>query len=229
MTQSFYILDGHYQIYRAFYGLPQSLTSPSGEPTGATHVFCTMLFALLRERKPDYLAVAMDVSDETVFRRDLDGAYKANREPPPEALSLQADRIISIIEALGIPLLRLPGFEADDLMATVAERLKDKPIDIYLVSRDKDLEQLLTDRVRLFDAKNNRIIGAAELLEEKGYTPQQAVELQTLTGDSTDNIPGIHGVGPKKALQLISRFGSAQGVIDHADELTPKMREQVEA
>lgn len=229
MTQSFYILDGHYQIYRAFYGLPQSLTSPSGEPTGATHVFCTMLLALLRERKPDYLAVAMDVSDGTVFRRDLDSSYKANREPPPESLSRQADRIVSIIEALRIPLFRKPGFEADDLMATIAESLKDHPVDIYLVSRDKDLEQLLTDRVRLFDAKNNRIIGPAELLEEKGYTPEQAVELQTLTGDSTDNIPGVHGVGPKKALELIRRYGSALGVLEHAHELTPKMREQVEA
>jgi len=229
MARSFYVLDGHYQIYRAFYGLPQSLTSPSGEPTGATHVFCAMLFALLRGRRPDYVAVAMDVSDETVFRRDLDRAYKAHRDPAPEALHVQADRIVTIVETLGVPVFRQPGFEADDLMATIAERLKGEDIDIYLVSRDKDLEQLITDRVRLLDTKNDRILDAAALQAEKGYSPEQVVDVQTLVGDSTDNVPGVLGIGIKTAVKLIGRFGTAEGVLEHAEELTPKMCERVKA
>jgi DNA polymerase-1 len=226
-VQTLYLIDGHYQIYRAFYGLPQQLTSPSGEPTGATHVFCAMLFNLLRERKPDYVAVVMDVSDETVFRREIDENYKAHRDAMPEALEVQADRIVSIVEALGVPIHRLGGFEADDLMATIVERLRDQDVMIYLVSRDKDLDQLLSDRVRLLDPTKDEVIDPAKLLENKGFTPVQAVEVQTLVGDSTDNIPGVPGVGPKTAAKLIAQYGTAEAVLAHADELTPKLCERV--
>ena len=229
MAEKLYILDGHYQMYRAFYGLPENLTSPGGEPTGATHVFCMMLFGLIRDHHPDYLAIALDVHDETVFRRELDAGYKANRDPTPETLLVQMERIVAIVEALGIPILRVPRFEADDVMATVAERLKDEEIDIYLVSRDKDLEQLITDRVRLYDAKRDQVIDAAALLEQKGYTPRQAVDLQTLVGDSTDNIPGVPGVGVKTAVKLIRQYGSAEAVLEHAGKLTPRMGERVRA
>jgi len=229
MPKTLYLLDGHYQIYRAFYGLPQQLSSPSGEPTGATHVFCSMLFGLIQKRRPDYLAMVMDVSDETVFRRDLDPNYKAHRDPAPEALHVQADRIVSILSALGVPIYRLPGFEADDLIATIVERLRDEDVCVYVVSRDKDLEQLLSDRVRLFDPGKDTEMDVAALLAAKGYTPQQAVEVQTLAGDSTDNIPGVPGIGPKTAAKLILQYGSADAVIEHADELTPKMSERVKA
>ncbi len=229
MPKTLYLLDGHYQIYRAFYGLPQQLSSPSGEPTGATHVFCSMLFGLIQKRRPDYLAMVMDVSDETVFRRDLDPNYKAHRDPAPDSLHVQADRIVSILAALGVPIYRLQGFEADDLIATIVERLRDEDIWVYVVSRDKDLEQLLSDRVRLFDPGKDAEVDVAALLESKGYRPQQAVEVQALSGDSTDNIPGVHGIGPKTAAKLILQYGSADAVIEHADELTPKMRERVKA
>lgn len=229
MPKTLYLLDGHYQIYRAFYGVPQQLTSPTGEPTGATHGFFAMLFALIRTRNPDYLAMTMDVSDKTVFRRDIDPEYKANREPPPEELTIQADRIVSIIKAMRIPLLRLGGFEADDIMATIPELLRDKDVEIFLVSRDKDLHQLLNDRVRLFDPTKSEVLDPASLLETKGYSPDQAVEIQTLVGDSTDNIPGVPGIGPKTAVKLISQYGTADAVFQHADDLTPKMKERVKA
>ena len=229
MARTLYLLDGHYQIYRAFYGLPQPLTSPTGEPTGATHVFCGMLFSLIRERRPDYLAVVLDVSDETVFRRELDASYKAQREPAPEALHVQADRIVSIVTALGVPIYRVPGFEADDVLATITERLRDENIDIFIVSRDKDLEQLISDRVRLFDPTKDAVLDVAALLEAKGYRPEQAVEVQTLMGDSTDNVPGVYGVGLKTAAKLINQYGTADAVIRHVEELTPKMRERVRA
>jgi len=229
MAKTLYIIDGHYQIYRAFYAPFRDLTSPSGEPTRATYVFCQMLFALLRDRRPDYLTVVMDVSDETTFRRELDANYKAHRDPAPEALHVQADRITSIVTTLGIPICRVPGFEADDLMATMAHRLRNQDVDIYLVSRDKDLEQLITEKVRLYDAGKDEVVDSAALAEKKGYTPQQAVEIQTLTGDSTDNVAGVSGIGLKTAVKLINEYGSAQAVVDNAYKLTPKMCERVRA
>lgn len=229
MSQTLYLLDGYYQIYRAFYSMRQPFSSPSGEPTGATHVFCMMLFNLIRQRRPDYLAMALDVGDESVFRVEIDPQYKATRDPAPEDLITQADRIVSIVEALGIPVLRVPGFEADDVMASVAEQLRNEDIQIYLVSRDKDLEQLLTDRVHMYDPTKGEVIDPATLLETKGYTPEQSLEIQNLVGDSTDNIPGIRGVGNKTAIKLVNQYGSAAAVVAHADELTPKMAERVRA
>lgn len=225
--KSFYIIDGHYQIYRAFYGLQQPLNSPTGEPTGATHLFCSMLFGLIRDRKPDYLAMVMDVSDETVFRRDIDPEYKAHRDPAPEALGIQTERIVSIVQALGVPIYRKPGFEADDLMATITEKLRADDVTIFLVSRDKDLDQLLSDRVRLLDPTTGEITDPEKLLEKKGYLPDKAVEIQTLVGDATDNVRGVHGVGPKTAVKLIGQFGSAAETLAHADEQTPKLRERL--
>ncbi len=230
MPKTLYLIDGHYQIYRSFYGLPQALTSPKGEPTGATHVFFAMLFALVRQRKPDYLAMVMDVADETVFRREIDASYKAQREAAPQDLGVQIDRIVSTVTALGTPIYRVPGYEADDVMATIVERLRDRDdLQIFLVSRDKDLEQLMSDHVRMFDPTKSAEIDPQTLLREKGYTPAQAVEVQTLVGDSTDNIPGIAGVGPKTAAKLIAQYGTADNVLAHADELTPKLGEKVKA
>jgi len=229
MAKSLYLLDGHYQIYRAFFAPFRELTSPSGEPTRATFVFTQMIFQLLRTREPDYFAMVMDVSDETTFRRDLDHDYKAHRDPTPEALSRQADRIVSMLEAIRLPIYRVPGFEADDIMATIAERLRDEDMEVYLASRDKDLEQLISDKVRLYDAANEEVIDEARLREKKGYSPREAVEIQTLMGDSTDNIPGVEGVGPKTAIKLIQEYGSAKAVLDNAEKLSGKLVERVKA
>ncbi len=232
-NETFYLIDGHAQIYRAYYAPFRDLTSPAGEPTRATHVFCQTLLNLIRDRRPTYLAMAMDVSDETVFRCDIYPAYKANREPPPEDLPPQTERIVSIVQALGVPIYRLSGFEADDLMATICARLAGRSIDVVLVSKDKDLEQLLTERtpgggtVRLYDPGKEQVIDAAILLETKGYPPDQAVEVQTLAGDTVDNVPGVKGVGLKTAAKLIAKYGSAAAVIEHAEELTPKQRDNV--
>ena len=227
MPDTLYLLDGHAQIYRAYYAPFSNLTAPSGEPTRATHVFCQMLLNLLRDRKPDYLAMVMDVSDETVFRRDIYPEYKAHREPPPEDLPVQMERIVAILTAVGIPILRVPRFEADDIMATLTARLAGESLDLYLVSRDKDLEQLLTPHVALYDPGKEQVITPEELRQTKGWGPEQAVEAQILTGDSVDNVPGVPGIGPKTAAVLLQKYGSVAGIIAHADELTPKQRENV--
>ncbi|MCL2329951.1 MAG: DNA polymerase I [Phycisphaerae bacterium] len=231
MSERIFLIDGLAQIFRCYYAPFRALTSPAGEPTRATFVFTQMLLQLIREQKPDYLAMVMDSDEAPVFRESIDTAYKAHREPPPEDLAPQIRRILEIVRSQDIPVLSVPGFEADDLLATISCQLSVACVnlDVLMVSKDKDLDQVLTDRVKMFDAGKSAIIGPTELMQLKGYTPAQAVEVQTLCGDSTDNIPGIKGVGPKKAAALIAKYGTADNVIAHADELTPAMRENVKA
>jgi DNA polymerase-1 len=229
VPKSLFVIDGHAQIYRCYYAPFRPLTSPTGEPTKAVHVFCSMLFNLLRDQKPDYLVMALDVSDRTVFRCDIYPEYKAHRDPAPDDLHPQADRIIEIVEAMGIPVLRQKGYEADDLMATLAKRVAGDDLDVYLVSKDKDLEQVISDHVFLYDPAKNVVLDRKTLLENKGYVPEQVIDIQTLSGDSVDNIPGVAGIGPKTAVKLIHKYGSAQAVVAHADELTPKQSENVKA
>ncbi len=227
--KSLFLIDGLAQIFRCYYAPFQHLNAPSGEPTRATYVFCNMLFQLAREQQPDYLVMVMDHGDETVFRRDIDPQYKAHRDPPPEDLAPQIDRILKIVASQNVPILTVPRFEADDIIATLCRRFAADDLDVVIVSKDKDLDQLLTDRVRLFDAGKGTAIGPDELRELKGYGPEHAVEVQTLTGDTTDNVPGVKGIGPKKAAALITKYGSAAAVLEHADELTPAMRANVKA
>ncbi len=227
MPKSLYLIDGHAQIYRAYYAPFPDLHSPSGEPTRATHVFWQMVLNLMRDRRPDYLAMVLDCSDETVFRRDFYPDYKAHREPPPEDLPVQMERIIALAETLRLPILRLPTYEADDILATLAARHAGPDLHVFLVSKDKDLEQLLNEHVSLYDPGKDEVITPDKLRELKGWGPEQAIEAQILTGDSVDNVPGVPGIGPKTAAKLLAKYGSARAVVEHADELTPKQRENV--
>ncbi len=227
MPGSLYLIDGHAQMYRCYYAPFRELTAPGGEPVRATYVFSQMLLALVRERKPTHLAMVMDVGGVPTFRDAIYPEYKANRQPPPEDFAPQEARILEILEAGGVPILRVPGFEADDVIATLVEQARGRDLDVFLVSRDKDLEQLLSDRVRMYDPGKGEVIGPAELWKEKGYRPEQVVEVQTLTGDTVDNVPGVKGVGPKTAARLIAAYGTAEEVVRHADELTPAQKANV--
>ncbi len=225
--KSLWLIDGHAQIFRAYYAPFQRLNAPTGEPTKATYVFSQMLLNLIRDKKPDYLAMVMDVSDATVFRVEIDKEYKANRPPSPEDLSPQIDRIVEIVQAMQVPILRESGYEADDLIATICSRLRTEDVDVVIVSRDKDLDQLISDKVRMYDPLSDAYTDAAAMVAEKGYGPDKAIEAQTLMGDSTDNVRGIDGVGPKKAAELLSKYGNVAGVIANVDKLTPKLQERV--
>jgi DNA polymerase-1 len=228
MSKSLYLIDGHAQIFRAYYApFSGSLSSPDGEPTKATHVFTQMLLNLIRDRQPDYLAVTLDADESKLHRLEIFPEYKGNRESAPEDFGIQVERIIEILESAKIPTLQRVGWEADDIAATVSKRLAGPELHVYLVSRDKDLEQLLSAHITMFDPFKGEEITPASLKEKKGWTPEQAIEIQTLSGDSTDNIPGVKGIGPKTALKLIDQYGSAAAVLEHADELTPKQRENV--
>lgn len=229
MAERFFIIDGLSQIFRSYYAPFRRLTAPDGEPTRATYVFTNMLLQLIRQQKPDLLVMAMDSPDEEVFRRQIDPDYKAHRPPPPEDLPPQIERILDIVRAAGIPILSVSGFEADDVIATLARRYAKPDRTVLVVSKDKDLEQLISPDIHLFDPASGESMGPDELRAKKGYGPEQAVEIQTLTGDTTDNVPGVKGVGPKKAADLIARYGSAREVVEHADELTPAMGRNVRA
>jgi DNA polymerase-1 len=228
-VKTFYLLDGHAQVFRAYYAPFRPLTSPSGEPVKAVHVFTQLLLNLIFKQKPDYLAIAFDVADATTERRADYEAYKAQREAAPDDLGPQFQRVFEVVAAMGIPVFMVAGHEADDVIATIAERLAadGDEVDLRIVSKDKDLHQILTPTVRLWDPTNGALIGPDELWTQKGYRPEQAAEIQTLVGDPTDNIPGIHGVGVKTAAKLIEKYGTADAVIDHADEQTPKLRENL--
>jgi DNA polymerase I len=224
MPKKFYIIDGHAQIYRAFFAPFRDLTSPSGEPTKATFVFTQMLINLVEKRKPDYLAMVIDCGDEIAFRTAVFPEYKSNRKPPPDDFHPQEERILQIVRDAGVPIFCKPGFEADDIIATMADRL-DEEFEVYLVSKDKDLRQILSDRIRMYDVQSDEEFGPEQMKAKVGYTPAQAVEVQTLMGDAIDNILGIPGVGEKTAAKLIEKYGTADAVLQHLDELTPKMRE----
>lgn len=227
MPKSLYLIDGHAQIYRAYYAPFRDLTSPTGEPTRATYVFFQMLLSILRSRRPDYLAVVLDADESQLLRKQLYPQYKANRDPAPEDLEIQERRIITLLETAGVPMLRLTGHEADDIMATLVRRINDPDLHVYLVSRDKDLDQLLSPRVSLYDPLKDEVMTPERLVERKGWRPDQAIEAQTLIGDTVDNVPGVPGIGEKTAAKLLAKYGSVQGVIDHANELSPKQRENV--
>ncbi len=224
MAKSFYIIDGHAQIYRAYFAPFRDLTSSTGEPTRATFVFTQMLMNLIERRKPDYLAMVIDSGDESVFRKAIYPEYKATRKARPADFTPQEERILRLVRDAGVPIFVKPGFEADDLIATMVEQLAEQ-FHVYLVSKDKDLRQVLSDRVRMYDPQSDEEIGPQELELKLGITPAEAVEIQTLMGDITDNVPGIPGVGEKTAIKLIKQYGKAEAVMGHLEDLTPKLRE----
>jgi len=191
-----------------------------------------MLLKLLREHQPAHLAVVIDASGDTeTFRSQLDPQYKANRPPPPQDFAPQVQRCLAILREMHIPVLSQEGVEADDVIATIVRRVRRSVPDlrIRIVSKDKDLGQLLDERTELFDVHTGQSLGVEQLFESKGVRPDQVVDMLALMGDSSDNVPGVAGIGPKTAAQLMTTYGSLEGVLDHLHELTPKRREAIEA
>jgi DNA polymerase-1 len=228
MPKSFYIIDGHAHIYRAYFAPFRDLVGPNGEPTKATFVFTQRLLNLIDQRKPDYLAMVIDAGDESVFRKEIYPEYKANRKSRPDDFLPQEQRILSLVKEVGVPIFVKRGYEADDLIATMAAKLCGQDFDVYMVSSDKDLRQVVNDCTKMYDAYTNEVIDAARLEEKYGFNPREALEIQTLMGDNIDNIPGIPGVGDKTALKLIKQYGSAENVLAHVGELKGKMKENFE-
>ncbi|MBL0921020.1 MAG: DNA polymerase I [Phycisphaerales bacterium] len=227
-----YIIDGHAQMFRAFHAIRTPMSSPvTKEPTNATFGFVGMLLKILRTYRPDYLVVVVDAAgDHGTFRSEIYPEYKKNREPPPQALEPQVDRCVALLREIGAPVLGIDRVEADDTIATLVRRLeRERPeLKIRIVSKDKDLQQLLREgRVEMFDVHTDEAIDEARLRAEKGVTPAQVVDMLALMGDTVDNVPGVEGVGPKTAAELISHYGTLDNLLAHAAEIKGKRGEKI--
>ncbi len=226
-----YLIDGSGYIFRAFHALPP-LTRPSdGLPVGAVHGFCAMLWKLLGDSKqsdrPTHIAVIFDHSART-FRNDIYEQYKAQRPPPPEELVPQFPLIRDAVQAFNVARIEQKGFEADDLIATYARLAVEGGGEVTIISSDKDLMQLVRPGVAMFDGMKNKRIGAEEVQEKFGVKPDKVVDVQSLAGDATDNVPGVPGIGIKTAAELINQYGDLDTLLERAGEIKqPKRREKL--
>ena len=226
MSEKILIIDGHSMLNRAFYGLPD-LTNAEGRHTGAVLGFLNILFRVLDEEKPEYLVVAFDLSAPT-FRHKMFAEYKGTRHPMPEELREQVPLIKEVLTAMGVTIITKEGYEADDLIGTVAKRGEKEGMDVTILSGDRDLLQLATDKilVRIPKTKGGQTTvldyHTKDVIEEYQVTPAQIIELKALMGDTADNIPGLPGVGPKTATKILLDYGTIENAHDHVEELKPK-------
>ena len=229
MAKSLFLLDGNSLINRAFYALPP-LTSRRGEPTNAVYGLTMMLLRLMEDYQPDQILVAFDLSGPT-FRHERFGEYKAHRKPMPEELRSQIPLMKALLDKMGIPRLELAGWEADDLIGTAAKQGEQAGYEVYIVTGDRDAFQLISPQTRVLFTK--RGITETETVDEKalranyGLTPEQVVDLKGLMGDSSDNIPGVPGVGEKTARRLLESYSSLEGIYARLDEIKGKLQERL--
>ena len=223
-----YLIDGSSYIFRAFFGVRQQLSTSNGFPTNALYGFINMLQKVIRDEKPDYLVVAFDSPDKT-FRHKIYPNYKANRDAPPEELSRQFPYFEPLVKAYGLSSIRRPGFEADDIIGTLAKKGQQKGLDIVIVSGDKDMMQLISPHIYMLDTMKNKKFMDKEVVEKFGVQADKVVEVMGLMGDSSDHIPGVTGVGPKTAAELIRKFGSIEALYKRIDEVEKKnVKEKLE-
>ena len=220
------LIDGSGYIFRAFHALPP-MTRADGTPVNAVYGFTAMVMKLVDDLAPEHVAVVFDSARKT-FRNDIYAEYKANRSDPPEELVPQFDLVRDATTALSLPQLELPGFEADDLIATYAGVAEAAGLDTVIVSSDKDLMQLVRGGISMLDPMKQRRISDAEVVERFGVTPDKVVDVQALAGDSTDNVPGVPGIGVKTAAELINSYGDLDTLLARAAEIKqPKRRENL--
>jgi DNA polymerase-1 len=221
-----YLVDGSSYIYRAYHAV-RHLSTTQGLPTNATFGFTNMLLKLLSDRKPEYLAMAFDAKGPT-FRHEIYEAYKAHRPPMPEDLAMQIPYIKQVVEGMNIPALELAGYEADDVIGTLARTAEKKGFYVVMVTGDKDFKQLISPRISMWDPMKDRTIDYAGLKNDIGLEPSQWVDVMGLSGDTSDNIPGVPGIGEKTAVSLIKTFGSVEGIFKNLDKITrKKLREDL--
>src|SRR6266700_903025 len=224
-----FLVDGSSYIFRAYHALPPLNRKSDGLQVNAVLGFCNMLWKLLRdmkpEEKPTHLAVIFDQSEHT-FRNELYKDYKAHRPDVPADLIPQFPLIREAVRAFDIPCLEMLGFEADDLIATYARQACAVGANVTIVSSDKDLMQLVNDCVIMYDTMKDKKIGIAEVIEKFGVGPDKVIEVQSLIGDSTDNVPGVPGIGVKTAAQLIGEFGDLETLLSRAGEIKQQKRRE---
>ena len=231
-TDHFYLVDGSGYIFRAYYALPPLSRKSDGLPTGAVSGFSNMLFKLLEdsrsddsENKPTHFAVIFDSARKN-FRNEIYKDYKANRSDPPDDLAPQFEYIRKAVEAFNVPSIEQLNYEADDLIATYAKQIIDAGAKVTVISSDKDLMQLVSKNIRLYDPMKSKVIGEKEVHEKFGVKPTQVIDVQSLAGDSSDNIPGVPGIGIKTAAELINKYKNLETLLKKAEEIPQKKRKQ---
>jgi DNA polymerase I len=225
MNGTLFIVDALNYLFRAFHALPP-LTTKAGQPTGAVYGLCQMLLRIEREHQPSHMCVVFDAPGRT-FRDDLFGEYKANRSPTPPELLAQIDLAHEVAKAFGYTVLSVEGVEADDVIATLVRMAKAEKLAVVIGSSDKDLMQLCSEDVKLLDAMKNRLLGPAEVVEKWFVPPEKLGDVLALMGDSVDNVPGVPGIGPKTAAELINTYGSLEGVLANVDKIKGKKAQAI--
>ncbi len=224
-----YLIDGSGYIFRAYFAMKPLNRKSDGLPVQAVLGFCNMLYKLLEDTKadvaPSHFAVIFDTKGKT-FRNDIYEAYKANRDAPPEDLIPQFQIIRDAVRAFNVPSVELAGYEADDLIATYAVEAAANGAEVTIVSSDKDLMQLVTAEISLLDTMKNRAVGVAEVIEKFGVGPDKVIDVQSLAGDSSDNVPGVPGIGIKTAALLVNEYGDLDSVLQRADEIKQNKRRE---
>ena len=231
-SDHFYLIDGSGYIFRAYYALPPLTRKSDGLPTGAVSGFCSMLFKLLEDsksnenlQKPTHFAVIFDAARKT-FRNEIYSEYKANRSEAPDDLAPQFEYIRKSVVAFNLPSVDLPNYEADDLIATYTEQILAKGAKVTIVSSDKDLMQLYKKNVRIFDPMKNKFITTEDIISKFGVDPDKVIDVQSLAGDSSDNVPGVPGIGVKTAAELINKYGTLEKLLDNAQEIKQNKRRE---
>ena len=231
-TDHFYLIDGSGYIFRAYYALPPLTRKSDGLPTGAVSGFCSMLFKLLEDsksdqnlQKPTHFAVIFDSARKT-FRNEIYSDYKANRSEAPDDLAPQFEYIRKSVLAFNLPSVDLPNYEADDLIATYVDQILKKGAKVTIVSSDKDLMQLYKKGVRIFDPMKNKFITEDDVIKKFGVDASKVIDVQSLAGDSSDNVPGVPGIGVKTAAELINKYGTLEKLLDSAHEIKQNKRRE---
>ena len=231
-SDHFYLIDGSGYIFRAYYALPPLSRKSDGLPTGAVSGFCSMLFKLLEDsrsddskQKPTHFAVIFDSARKN-FRNEIYSEYKANRSEAPDDLAPQFAYIRKSVLAFNLPSVELLNYEADDLIATYAKQIVNVGAKVTIISSDKDLMQLVSDKIRLYDPMKNKVIGEKEVIEKFGVKPNQVIDVQSLAGDSSDNVPGVPGIGVKTAAELINKYKTLENLLSKAEEIPQKKRKE---
>ena len=224
MSENFFIIDGHSQLYQAYYAIT-GLTTPKGQPINAVYGFTGMLRKIIKEDKPCYMAIAFDTKGPT-FRHIEYKEYKSHRKPTPDDLVSQIPLLYDVINAYNIPLFAIQGFEADDIIGTISKKLSKENIECTIITIDKDMDQLIDKHIKIFNPRKKEIRDTEKLRKEKGIEPGNVIDILALGGDSSDNIPGIPGIGYKTALNLIREWKSLENVISNVDKIKGKKKQE---
>jgi len=231
-TDHFYLIDGSGYIFRAYYALPPLSRKKDGMPTGAVSGFCNMLFKLLEDSKSNdnkekatHFAVIFDSARKN-FRNEIYSNYKANRAEAPEDLIPQFDYIRKSVEAFSLPSVELINYEADDLIATYCEKIIKEGAKVTIVSSDKDLMQLYKKNIRIYDPMKNKFISDQDINDKFGVVPEKIIDVQALAGDSSDNVPGVPGIGIKTAAELINKYKNLDNLLNNLGEIKQNKRRE---